>query len=276
MKTILTVASASTLAMLIGASAVAAQGTLVGTDALDDRIDDIAEDAQDDLEEARDNARFGPERFQPGWSGSVALTYAGTSGNTETQDLAMAGRLRYGQGQWAHTIGFGIEYGEDDGDETKKELFAVYDANYSLDDRFYVFGLARAQFDEYAAFETDAFVGFGPGYRIINTPQTAWRVQAGPGIRYVEDQVGNDDTELAAIASSRLYHAFNETVFLTNDTDILHSDAGTRVSNDLGLNFAMTDTLSTRISYRTDYNDEAVEGTKKTDNRLGVSLVMGF
>ncbi|AMY70224.1 DUF481 domain-containing protein [Frigidibacter mobilis] len=276
MKTILTVASASTLALLIGASAVAAQGTLVGTEALDDRIDDITEDAQDDLDEARDAARFGREEFRPGWSGNVALTYAGTSGNTETQDLALAGRLRYGQGLWNHTIGFGIEYGEDDGEKTKKELFAVYDANYSLTDRFYVFGLARAQFDDYAPFKQDAFLGFGPGYRIINTTQTAWRVQAGPGIRYVKDQLDEDDTEVAFIASSRLFHAFNETVFLTNDTDILSSDAGTLVSNDLGLNFAMTDTLSTRISYRTDYNDEAVEGTKKTDNRLGVSLVMGF
>jgi len=276
MKTMLTMASASTLALLIGASAVSAQGTLVGTEALDDRIDDISDDAQEDLEEARDDARFGPEQFQPGWSGNVAMTYAGSSGNTETQDLALAGRLRYGAGQWTHTVGFGVEYGEDDGDETKKEFFTVYDANYSLTDRFYVFGLARAQFDEYAAFETDAFLGFGPGYRIINTPQTAWRVQAGPGIRYVEDQLGNDDTEAAMIASSRLYHAFNETVYLTNDTDILASDANTLVTNDLGLNFAMTDQLSTRVSYRTDYNDEAVEGTDKTDNRLGVSLVMGF
>lgn len=276
MKTLLTMASASTLALLIGASAVSAQGTLVGTEALDDRIDDITEDAQDDLEEAQDAARFGPEQFQPGWSGDMALTYAGTSGNTETQDLALAGRLRYGAGQWTHTVGFGVEYGEDDGEETKKEFFGVYDANYSLTDQFYVFGLARAQFDEYAPFETDAFLGFGPGYRIINTAQTAWRVQAGPGIRYVEDQLGEDDTEVAAIASSRFFHSFNETVFLTNDTDILSSDAGTLVTNDLGVNFAMTDTLSTRVSYRTEYNDEAVEGTDKTDNRLGVSLVMGF
>ena len=35
-------------------------------------------------------------------------------------------------------------------------------------------------------FRTDAFLGFGPGYRILNSEQTTWRVQAGVGVRYTE------------------------------------------------------------------------------------------
>lgn len=269
-------AAPSALALLVGMGAAHAQGTLVGTTALDDRIDDIQVDAQQDLQDAQDAARFGPANFRAGWSGEVALTYSGSSGNADTQDLAAAGRVRYGAGQWTQELGFGVEWGEDDGDETEKEAFFVYDANYYLNDQFYIFGLARWQYDGYAAFKNDGFLGAGPGIRVLNTPTTTWRLQAGPGVRYVETQDDEDDTEAAAIASSRFFHAFNDTVYLTNDTDLLNSDAGFSAYNDLGLNVAMTDTLSTRISYQTEYNEEAVPGTEKTDNKLGVSLVMGF
>jgi putative salt-induced outer membrane protein len=63
---------------------------------------------------------------------------------------------------------------------------------------------------------------------------------------------------------------------LTNDTDVLGSSASTVVSNDLGLNFKMSDALSTRISYRTDYNSDPAAGRKSTDNTVGLSLVVGF
>ena len=63
---------------------------------------------------------------------------------------------------------------------------------------------------------------------------------------------------------------------LTNDTDILSSSADTVVTNDFGVNFRMTDTLSTRVSYRTDYTSNPLPGLKSTDNTVGLSLVVGF
>lgn len=267
----------SALALMLGLSAAQAQSRLVGTEALNDRIDDIAENAQDDLENAQDAARFGPEHFRQGWSGTMALTYSGASGNTDTQNAELGGRLRYGAGPWTHTFGFGVEYSEDDGTRTERQIYTVYEAAYALNESFYVFGMGRAQHDDFAALEKDAFVGFGPGWRILNSDTTAWRLQFGPGARYTKDQLGNSETELAGIGSSRFFHAFNETVYLTNDTDILYSDeGGTTVSNDLGVNYRMTDLLSTRVSLRTDYNSEVSEGVKHTDNRLGLSLIMGF
>ena len=59
-------------------------------------------------------------------------------------------------------------------------------------------------------------------------------------------------------------------------TDIVGSDVNTIVSNDAGINYKMSDNLSTRVSYRTDYNTDPVAGLKSTDNTLGVSLVLGF
>jgi putative salt-induced outer membrane protein len=50
----------------------------------------------------------------------------------------------------------------------------------------------------------------------------------------------------------------------------------TIVSNDFGVNFKVTDKMSTRISYRTDYNSDPLPGTTATDNTFGVSLIVGF
>jgi putative salt-induced outer membrane protein len=38
----------------------------------------------------------------------------------------------------------------------------------------------------------------------------------------------------------------------------------------------LSDNLSTRVSYRTDYNTDPIGALKSTDNTLGVSLVLGF
>ena len=135
------------------------------------------------------------------------------------------------------------------------------------------------------------FVGAGVGYRILNTPDAAWRVQAGPGVRYLDrngnylddngdfvESAGGDgnNTDLAGIISSRVYYGFTDTVSVTNDTDVLTSDTNTSVINDFGVNFKVNDTLTTRVSYRTDYDSDPADGFKSTDNRIGLSLVVGF
>ena len=263
-------------AFLLTSGIVSAQTTLLGTRALDDKINDINRDAQREIDRAQDNSRFGNEQFAPGITGSMSASYAGTTGNTDTQDLTVAGRLHYNSGLWNHSIGLSLEFGEDANVRSKEEAFAILDSTYDLSEQIYLFGLGRFQYDTFGPLRQDAFLGFGPGYRIINTESTAWRVQAGPGVRYTKVTGVNSDTEVAGILSSRFFYRLSPTTFLTNDTDVLGSDVGTLVSNDFGISLAMTDTLATRLSLRTEYNTNAVPGTKKADNTIGVSLVYSF
>lgn len=267
--------AASTVALCLGAGSVQAQSTLLGTRALEDRITAVEDAVKDDFERADDAARFGNPQFAPGLSTSIAMTFAGKTGNTDTQDVAVAGRMRYNVGQWSQTLGFGLEFGESNKVKTKENVFAVYDVNYYINEQFYVFGLARIERDEFPV-RKEAFAGFGPGVRLINSETTAWRIQAGPGVRYQKLGGGPSTTEAAAIASSRLYYKFTDTVFLTNDTDILNSKAGTLMTNDFGISFRMSEGLATRVSYRTEYNNKPAPGVKKSDNTLGVSLVLSF
>lgn len=271
----------SVAALVAGMGPAFAQSELVGINTLDDRIDDIEEDVADDFERSQDDARFGNLDVRQGLSGSASLSYTGQTGNSESQELALGARIRHASGPFAQTIGFAIDFTDIAGTATKEDVFGVYDATYSINDRFYGFVLGRVQTDGLADtspnpsqnYLTDAFIGVGPGYRVVNRPDMTWRVQAGVGFSYLEDGNGVTDEEFGVIASSRFYYSISETMFVTNDTDVLHSDTALRVNNDLGVNFKMTDAFSTRVSYLSEYNDARAI---RTDNKLGVALVYGF
>ncbi|RID91475.1 DUF481 domain-containing protein [Gemmobacter lutimaris] len=276
MTTIWKNVAVSALALMIAAPAMA-QTDLTGTRDLNDRIDDIDEAVAEDMARAEDAARFSNPEFRQGFSGSASLGYSGKTGNNESQEFSAGARMRYASGPWVQNIGVALDFADDDGVKTKEDVFAVYDANYYFNDSFYAFVLGRVETDGLAAtagdIKTDAFLGFGPGYRVVNTADMTWRVQAGIGVSYLKDGLNNSDTETGYIASSRFFYKFNDNVFATNDTDILYSDTALRINNDLGVNFKMTDKFSTRVSYLTEYNDSRAI---RTDNKLGVSLVMGF
>lgn len=57
---------------------------------------------------------------------------------------------------------------------------------------------------------------------------------------------------------------------------MLASDSDTYVTNELGLNVSMTDTLALRTSILTEYRSNPQPGFVSTDNTLGVSVVYTF
>ena len=271
-----TLTSLAAILAITTALPVFAQDALTGVEALDDRIDDITEAADDDLARGTDSARYSALGVPQGLRGSAALTASGAPGNTDTGDLSFAGRLTYGVDEWSHSVGFAGEFGESNGIRDEEKLFAIYEGSRAFTPALYAYGTGRFEYDGFATNERDAFAGVGLGYRIVNTPDFAWRVQAGPGIRYTELNTGDSETDGAGLFSSRFYYGLTDAVSLTNDTDVLTSDVNTIVTNDFGVNFRVTDTLSTRVSYRTDYNDTPLPGRESTDNTIGLSLVVGF
>lgn len=271
------------------AGAVSAQGlgtrptpsaveSSIGTQPTTDTIDDIQLRTQRELEQAEDAARFGTASVPAGFAGSLALTGVATDGNTDTVDLGIAGSFTLGQGRLNHSFGVAVEYGEVDDERDRNRILGIYDLSYDLSDRFYAFGLLRGEYDEFASRnEQDFFGGVGPGYRVLNSPDLAWRVQAGPGVRYTKNiEDGDTNTDLAAIASSRVYWQVTQDAFLTLDTDVLYSDVDTLVSNEVAFNTRIAGPLSGRVGLRTDYSTDPAEGQKSTDNRLSLGVVYSF
>lgn len=254
-----------------------AQTDLTGVQSIDERIDDIDRDVRIEIDRGYDPFRDGSAESRNGMSGSASLGYTGKTGETDSSELSLGARLRFANGPLVHNVGAVLDFSESDSEKTKEDLFAIYDANYYFDDRLYGFVLGRLKYDGLADtaddIMTDGFVGIGPGYRVINTPDLAWRLQAGIGVSYLKDGNDNSETETGYIASSRLYWRMNETFFITNDTDVLSSDSALRINNDLGFNVKMSEAFATRVSYLTEYNDSR---ETRSENKLGVALVYSF
>ena len=152
-----------------GSTAQAQTNDLTGTS----QIDTIQRDVVIDMARGQDASHFGNPEFRPGLSGGASLGYSGQSGNSASQEFTAGARLRFASGVFVQNIGLAADYAESAGTRTMADVFAVYDGNYCLNDKVYGFILGRVQTDGLAATSddvaTDAFLGFGPGYRIINT-----------------------------------------------------------------------------------------------------------
>ena len=269
-----TLAGAALITAMAGSSALA-QGATINNTRVDDRVTAIEDRVRDDIARGEDRLRFGNEQFADGWTGSFALGGSAARGNSNTRDLSLAGRFRFNDGPWSHTLAFGIEQARTGGVETRNQAFGLYDANYYVSGDTYLFGLGRVEQDRLAR-QQDSFLGAGVGYRVVNTPDAAWRVQIGPGVRS-NRAAGIRTNEAAAIASSRFFYRLTPGVFVSNDTDVIRSrTAGTRVNNDLGLTVSLSEGVSTRLSYATDWTNRPAPGRVRTDSRVGISVVFAL
>ncbi|MDO6588494.1 DUF481 domain-containing protein [Salipiger sp. 1_MG-2023] len=268
--------SAAMLIAALSGTSVSAQN-LIGRDSIaEDRNEDLLEAIEDDAERELD--RFGNEGRPQGFTGSFALRGIASSGNTDSLDVGIGTDMNYVWGVNGVQFQMNYVYGEDDDVKTEESLY--YDLEYTRDFTPVVFGYAKVQgtVDEFSDYETDTFASLGLGYRIFNDPIRQWSVQAGPGYRFSElsDLSRGDISEEALGLSSDYAHKLTETLFLTNDTDVVWSDSDTVVYNDLALNVAMTNSLALRTSILTEYHSKVSSGVNQYDNTYGVSLVYTF
>ena len=267
------------LALLAALSSSAASAqTLTGRDT-------VAGDLNEDLMEAivdvaeRDLDRFGNEGRPQGFSGSVALRSIAESGNNESLNVGIGSDINYVWGPNGIELQLNYAYSDDDTSEAEESLY--YGLEYTRDFAPTLFGFAKVQGSVDSAtdaqYETDTFASFGLGYRVFNDKDVQWSVQAGPGYRFAElSDIGSADISEGAFGIGSDYaHKLTNTLFLTNDTDIIWSESDTALINDLALNVAMTETLALRTSLLTEYHSEP-GAAKHTDNTFGVSLVYSF
>lgn len=265
-------------------------GTGFGSDnAVADALEDVREDVQDDFD--RDIGPFGNEGRELGFQGSLSLRGTATSGNSDSRDLGLGAGFDYFDGLNGSSLGFVYTYSDDDDSEPEENFYLSTDYTRELGRDFFGYARGVAIYDNAnddddegdSDYRSDIFVGVGAGFRIANSEQLQWSVQAGPGYRWYEP-FGTDDRveEVAASLSSNVLYQFSPGVAVTNDTDVIASDANTSVLNDLALNVGLSESLSLRTSLLTEYQSDpgfdldTGDERESTDNTLGVAVVYNF
>jgi len=273
-----TIFAASVIAGFIGVQATAQTTAFENQGAADDAVTDLEELI---VEDAERDVTFGNEGREPGSYGSVALRVTATSNDGDTSTDVGVG-MRYGtfDGVNGFDTTASFAYGEENGTVTENQLLVGADYRRNLNPALFVYGQADLAIDKLTEtpdeFTEDLFVGAGLGYRIINRDDLQWSVQAGPGYRFAKVVGGDSVEEAAASVSSNLFYSLTETVYVTNDTDVIYSEFATTVSNDLAVNVSLTDQMALRTSYTTSYNDLTDSSFSDAENTFGMSVVYNF
>ncbi|MBY6047429.1 DUF481 domain-containing protein [Vannielia litorea] len=263
-----------TVTSFAAGAALAQTTTFDNRDAAEDRLEDLQEDITDDYD--RDVDAFGNTGRKLGFDGSVALRSTAQSGNSDSFDLGLGANLGWYDGTNGFDFNVVYDYGESDGIKDTESL--LYGLEYTRDfgDRWYAYGQVQGSQDDFASYRRDTFAGFGVGYKVVETANTAWYVSAGPGYRWAELADGTEIEEEAASIGSNFQTRITDTVYLTNDTDFIFSESDNVIYNDLGVNVRMSNALALRTSIATEYHTDPLPGDKNTDNTFGVSLVYSF
>jgi len=271
--------AAFAVAGLIAGAASAQTTAFDNQGAADTAVTALEDQITDDADRNLDG--FGNEGRKIGSYGSLALRGTSTSNDgSTTSDLGVG--LRYGtfDGVNGIDVTLSYSYSATDGTADDNTLLVGLDYRRDLNDRFFAYAKADAAIDRLSTtvgeFSQDVFVGAGLGYRILNDADTQWSLQAGPGYRIAQVVGGADVNEVAASVSSNFYKSLTNTIYLTNDTDVIYSKFATTVNNEFAVNFALSDQLALRSSYTTHFNDQTDASFKDAENAFGISVVYSF
>lgn len=266
---------AAAAASVVAGSAIAQQAPFEESRRVDRAIEAVEKQVEDSYD--RDMSAFGNAGRTLGWSSSLSATMTATSGNTDTFDLGLGMRTSYYDGTNGHRISLARAFSQLDGATKKDEALFGYDYTRDFGSRMFAFGKLTVAYDMASSYKYDGFLGAGLGYRVIDTDKVQWSVQGGPGYRYAESADGTAEIKETAVALSSYYsNQLTDTVFLTNDTDVLWSEAATKVTNELGLNVAMSDALALRTSLTSKWDENPLSGYEPASNTLGMSVVYSY
>lgn len=260
----------------LATSAAAQVSTFDNEGAAVDALDDLDEAIEDAAE--REIEAFGTDGREPGTTGSIAVRATATD---EETNVGIG--LRYGlfDGVNGFDMSFAYAYSADDGgDATENKLLAGLDYRRNFGPAFFGYAQSDISIDRLAdtvgEVREDYFVGAGIGYRIFNRDDLQWSIQAGPGYRYAE-LVGGDTTDgVAGSVSNNVFYSLTETVYVTNDTDVIMSEDLLTAGNEFAVNVSLGNSLSLRSSVFSELSDATDDVFGDAKNTFGLSVVYNF
>jgi len=208
------------------------------------------------------------------WTGKGEIGGSFASGNSENEAVNAALQVKNTLEKWTHTLGFAGNYGNDGTDTTAQRWELHGQSDYKFTDRAYAFGAGRYEDDRFSAYDYQASLAAGLGYKIIDSERTKFWVQGGPGYRFAElRDTGESEDGLIFRGDLGFDHQLTETTKIVERFLIETGSDNTYLQNDLGLEVAINGALALRLGYQVRHNTEVPAGTEKTDTLATVGLI---
>lgn len=214
------------------------------------------------------------------WTDQAELSYVDTGGNTETTSLSAKNTLKGPLSEkFSLTWSLSGLLAESDDVTTAEQYFTEIRLDYAFSERFYGFGLGNWKQDEPAGLENRTTFGLGAGYKFLTGPVHELSGEAGANQVSEEFTDGTDGD----YASGRVFgnYAWNitdnsklsQTVEYLND---LEDSDNYQTNTETAYISTVSEILSLKTSYDTQYDNDPPAGFRKTDTKLSVTFVFNL
>ena len=208
------------------------------------------------------------------WTGKGEIGGSFASGNSENEAVNAALQVKNTLEKWTHTLGFAGNYGNDGTDTTAQRWELRGQTQHEITDRAYAFGAGRYEDDRFSAYDFQASLSGGLGYKIIDNDRTKFWVQGGPGYRFAElADTGESEDGMIFRGDLGFDHQLTDTTKIVERFLVETGSDNTYLQNDLGLEVSINGALALRLGYQVRHNTDVPAGTEKTDTLTTIGLI---
>lgn len=232
-----------------------------------------------------------PALAEEGWSGTGELGLSMARGNSRSENLNARLAVQKEADDWTHRFSLaglrarGEVTADFDGDgvsETRLETTAnrfqaAGSSALALTERSSWISSLRYERDDFAAYDYQATIAVGYGYKFIDSDETRLATSIGPGYRrarYASTQ--EIEGEIILRGTLEFAHQLTETTQLTNDMLVETGSDNTFAQNDLGLAVAINSSMALKVGLQARHNTQTEPGRKNTDTLTTLNLVYKF
>lgn len=225
-----------------------------------------------------------PPAGPPLWSGKADVSYAATSGNTDTSSLGANLELSYRPAPWTVTLKGAFLRAETDDVTTAESYAASLRGSRDLTPRVDVFVEGGYYRNRFAGVDARFGGEAGAGYKVFDEKTLRLRFEAGFG--YVrEDRVGDLGEDLPGVdyatgrAGVQFGWKFSKSAELTEEvswTEDLDDTSDWVLRSVTAVTADLTSVFALKASYTYLYDNVPVPGFLKRDTITAVALVAKF
>ena len=208
------------------------------------------------------------------WTSKAEIGASFASGNSENESVNGAFATKYVAEKWQHELGLAGNYGSDGSETTAQRWEFRGQSSYKFTDKAYAFGAGRYDDDRFSAYDYQASIAAGLGYRFVDTEKLKFWVQGGPGYRYAKvNETGETEDGLIFRGDIGLDYQITETTKIVDRFLVEAGSDNTYLQNDLGLEVRISGALGLRVGYQVRHNTDVEPGVEKTDTLTTVGLL---
>ncbi|MGB7418894.1 MAG: DUF481 domain-containing protein [Erythrobacter sp.] len=210
------------------------------------------------------------------WSGSGELGAFNSTGNAENTGLTAALALVREGIDWRHELRGRADYQEANGVTTREQFLAAYEPHYTISESLFAFALAQYERDRFQGFSARYAISGGLGYEVIDNESLSLALQAGPAFRRTEFVDNGSSGRIAGQASLDLDWTIADDITFTQDAGAFLQSDNSTFTAETGLQAAIADDLSVRLSFAVEHDTDPPTSAVKTDTLSRITILYDF